>query len=319
MPAQSAIACGFWPVHDRDRIVREHLSAEQFASCCEQVWSRDKRSLLPADSRTAPRHGTLLYAKQDHLRALFAELEKRRSRVVLVTAESDIPAGGAPDLPPQVAAWFATNASGGGVISLPLGLGNSYCQITTKADLLASVAGIEKPGLLYANFRVETNPSLRGPLRDKLRSAEWSDAVTFATPGLEGGAYARELASHRFVLCPAGNGTDTHRMWEALYVGTIPVVEKHPALEAFRDLPILFVESLATLERAQLEAAHGEMLDRSWSCEKLFLPWWRERFEEARRAIPGRVAWRAFLTRRWRRSEGVSGNAGQAPDAGRLP
>lgn len=306
MPVPSTGNMKRWPVPDPSRIVREHLSAEQFATCCDQVWSRDRRSSLPTDARTAPRHGALLYAKQDHLRALFEKLGKRRSRVVLITAESDVAAAGVPDLPPQVAAWFATNAAGGGARSLPLGLGNSYCPVTTKADLLASVAGIEKTGLLYANFRVETNPSLRAPLREKLRSADWSEAVTFATSGLDGGAYARELASHRFVLCPAGNGTDTHRMWEALYAGTIPVVERHPALEAFRDLPILFLDSLAEVSRAQLEASHREILGREWNWDKLFLPWWRDAFEEARRRIAGRVAWRDFLTNCWQRRIGAA-------------
>lgn len=309
MPVRVAGNMECWPALDPSRIVREHLSAEQFATCCDQVWSRDSRSSLASDGLTAPRHRTLLYAKQDHLRALFSKLVCSRARVVLVTAESDAPAAGSHDFPPQVAVWFATNAAGGVCVSLPLGLGNSYCPVTTKADLLAAVAGIEKTGLLYANFRVETNPSLRGPLRERLQSAEWSGSATFATPGLDGVSYARELASHRFALCPAGNGTDTHRMWEALYAGTIPVVERHPALEAFRDLPILFLESLAEINRARLEASYGDMLGREWNWDKLFLPWWRDAFERARQRIAGRVAWRDFLTSHWRRKTGAAKSA----------
>lgn len=35
------------------------------------------------------------------------------------------------------------------------------------------------------------------------------------------------LASqYRFIACPRGNGTDTHRFWETLYRGSIPVVKK---------------------------------------------------------------------------------------------
>lgn len=294
-------AMASWPVMDRPRILREHLSAEQFASCCDQTWSTDRRSALPTDRQTAPRHGSLLYAKQDHAGALFPKLEGRRARVVLLTAESDVPVERGAGIPPQVASWFATNANCEGVEALPLGLGNSYCRVTTKADVLASVVGLPKTGLLYANFRVETNPAARGPLRDKFRSAEWKDFVTFPGPdlGLEG--YARDLASHRCVLCPAGNGTDTHRMWEALYAGAIPVVERHPALDAFRDLPILFVDDLLAIGRTQLEASYGEMTGRSWNCEMLFLPWWKERFERARGKIGARVDWRDFLRQRLRR------------------
>ncbi len=293
-----------WPPLDGGRILGEHLSAEQFASCCERLWSTDRRSTLATDRNIAPRHGSLLYAKQDHTGALFPLLERRRARVVLVTAESDISVEGDSDRPPQVASWFATNAACKGVDSLPLGLGNSYCPVTTKADILASVAATPKTGLLYVNFRVETNPAQRTPLREKFRSSGWRGSVTFPESGLSAREYARQLAAHRFVLCPAGNGTDTHRMWEALYAGTIPVVEKHPALDAFRDLPILFVESLASLEPGVLEARYNEMKAGRWNCEKLFLPWWRERFENARRHIRGRVAWSAFLGRKFRRTGG---------------
>jgi hypothetical protein len=36
--------------------------------------------------------------------------------------------------------------------------------------------------------------------------------------------YLRELSSHRFCLCVRGNGLDTHRFWESLYLGVIPVI-----------------------------------------------------------------------------------------------
>lgn len=37
-------------------------------------------------------------------------------------------------------------------------------------------------------------------------------------------AYLEEVASSEFSLCIRGNGLDTHRMWESLYMGTIPVI-----------------------------------------------------------------------------------------------
>ncbi len=36
--------------------------------------------------------------------------------------------------------------------------------------------------------------------------------------------YLKELSEHRFSLCVRGNGIDTHRFWESLYLGVIPVV-----------------------------------------------------------------------------------------------
>ena len=35
--------------------------------------------------------------------------------------------------------------------------------------------------------------------------------------------FRAEVARHRFALCPPGNGFDTHRVYEALQLGAIPV------------------------------------------------------------------------------------------------
>jgi hypothetical protein len=83
-------------------------------------------------------------------------------------------------------------------------------------------------------------------------------------------------------------------MWESLYVGTIPVVERDPALESFSDLPILFVKQLAGLDPGFLEAKYQEMVARQWNWEKLFLPWWTMRFQQEREAIEGRVSWGTY-------------------------
>lgn len=47
--------------------------------------------------------------------------------------------------------------------------------------------------------------------------------------------YLRELAKHRFCLCIRGNGIDTHRFWECLYLGVVPVIvnNKHTRMDKF--------------------------------------------------------------------------------------
>lgn len=40
--------------------------------------------------------------------------------------------------------------------------------------------------------------------------------------------YLSELADHRFCLCVRGNGIDTHRFWESLYLGVVPIVINTP-------------------------------------------------------------------------------------------
>ena len=40
------------------------------------------------------------------------------------------------------------------------------------------------------------------------------------------------LSTYEFCICPEGNGVDTHRLWEAIYLQCIPIVVKTP----FNDL-----------------------------------------------------------------------------------
>jgi hypothetical protein len=54
-----------------------------------------------------------------------------------------------------------------------------------------------------------------------------------------------------FVICPEGNGIDTHRLWEALYLKTIPIIKKNkisPFLQK-ANLPILILNDWSDLTK----------------------------------------------------------------------
>ena len=272
---------------DPTKLRSDYLSAEQYMKGCDQVWSTDKRSSLAID-RKAPESGSIVYAKRDHTKALFPMLRKGRSRIVLVTAESDDAVNASDSIPPQIGCWFSTNSAHPAVCQLPLGLGNSYCPVTAKADMLADACGMQKSGMLYLNFRPETNRGARQVLWESYSAAEREGWVTRRAGDVSRKDFVLELASHRFALCPAGNGIDTHRMWESLYVGTIPVVKNHPALESFHDLPILFTDHLEGLSKSFLETREAEMAAREWNWSKLYSSWWTARFAEAQAQLKSR-------------------------------
>ena len=59
--------------------------------------------------------------------------------------------------------------------------------------------------------------------------------------------YKHDLERFVFVLCPWGNGFDTHRIWETLYSGSIPVIKKHKTFEYLEGLPALFIDNYEDL------------------------------------------------------------------------
>jgi hypothetical protein len=236
---------------------------------------------------------------------LFDTVRKVRNRLVLVSSESDRPITSEflGRCPPQIAHWFSTNieVEAERLEALPLGLSNSYCNVTLRASLIAEESRefTNRPHWLYINFRAGSNPTLREPIMDHFRSLRSADWVTLQEGGLNLQDYLTELTSHRFVLCPPGNGIDTHRLWEALYSRTIPVALDRPAMAAFRDLPILFVDDFKKVTRDFLAGEYERIRTSQWNWPKLFLPWWRKRIAEQcgklRRAGAGVVPRSRFL------------------------
>lgn len=233
------------------------------------------------------RHGDVVFCKIDEVWRLFRALRRTRKRIVLVTGEGDKPV--TPDLwqqrPPHVAAWFGTNmfAAAETAHPLPLGLGNANDPATLDwADIEnASAQPPVRSQFLYANFGTRSNPSVREPLLDWVSRPEQDWITRQPHAAGEGKAvYLKQLFAHRYVLCPPGNGEDTHRMWEALYCGAIPIVRNSPAMRDFRDLPILFVEDFMTLTPQMLVKSTVQ-----GSREKLELTWWKSRLQAARGSV----------------------------------
>jgi hypothetical protein len=273
--------------------VQDHfISAEQLMRACDQVWSADSKAEMRIE-RGQPRAGSCVYCKVDHLIGLFDQIRQARNRVVLVSSESDRPITKEflERCLPQIAHWFSTNiqTKDERLSALPLGLANSYCDITLKAPLIAAHSRpfAERSRWLYVNFRTTSNPAVREPVMHHFRRLRNADWVTVQEGGLSFETFLEEMTSHRFVLCPPGNGIDTHRLWEALYGRTIPVALDHPAMDAFRDLPILFVEDFRQLTPDFLAREYERITSSKWTWQKLFLPWWRDRIHEQRKKLNG--------------------------------
>jgi len=63
------------------------------------------------------------------------------------------------------------------------------------------------------------------------------------------------------VACPRGNGVDTHRIWESLYLGAVPVITRYDFLPVFENWPIHVIDSwseLANMSRRDLESIYEQ-------------------------------------------------------------
>jgi len=69
--------------------------------------------------------------------------------------------------------------------------------------------------------------------------------VDFVDHRLRPKKYAELSSSYAFIACPRGNGLDTHRFWETLYRGSIPVVIRSPWSKNWSDrgVPVVEIET----------------------------------------------------------------------------
>lgn len=97
------------------------------------------------------------------------------------------------------------------------------------------------------------------------------------TYGMTQTEYFEAITRSRFVLCPSGMGWDSYRIWEALMLGAIPVVEFsagwHTVLD---DLPVLFVTNFNEVTPNLLDKAYPEIMTQCdrYDYGKLTKQWW---------------------------------------------
>jgi hypothetical protein len=128
--------------------------------------------------------------------------------------------------------------------------------------------------LVYMNFNISTYPQERQQVFNLFQHKEWVTKGIIENT-IEGRTiFLQEIRNHTFVLCPRGNGVDTHRLWETLYMGSIPIVKKDIALKDFEDLPICFINDWSEITLEFLVEQKQQILSKSWNIQKLKISYW---------------------------------------------
>ena len=167
--------------------------------------------------------------------------------------------------------WFGTNVEYDHPDLKPIPLGITNC---TNESAVHPIYG--DTILLYMNFDTNTYPQERVPLQRTFKEKPWVH-VGKAEPTREGRRqFLQDIYNSKFVLCPRGNGVDSHRIWESLYMRSIPIVKRHLTHKGLEDLPILFIDSWDEITEDYLEFKYVEMASRKWNFEKLKMGWWKQ-------------------------------------------
>lgn len=110
------------------------------------------------------------------------------------------------------------------VYPLPIGIANhmwTHGNLNTFHKVLNNDS-ITKVKNIFFNFNISTNKHKRKECYEKIKQKR--------IPFLQNQSFEQylvKLKSHKFCVCPEGNGIDCHRFWECLYLRVIPICKKN--------------------------------------------------------------------------------------------
>lgn len=206
----------------------------------------------------------IIFCKTDFIQQEFQYINSLDNDVILITGNSDyaIDHHKFNDRPKNIKKWFAQNAlvNHEDLIPIPIGLENKlpamreghgigyFDRVKEKEELLIKNTGLLPQKEIYANFNINTNPSYR---REVLNVINETSFIDWAPWNLSLDEFFNKITEYKMVVCPAGNGVDTHRLWEVLYSGRVPITIKtgdYKIYELYENLPIIILNNLHELK-----------------------------------------------------------------------
>ena len=175
--------------------------------------------------------------------------------------------------PKAVKHWFSTNVEciNEFLHPIPLGVNNDYISMYPVENDFKEFEFSElntKKNKIYSNFNVNT----------RFIHRHFAQKISFKNPiihydekKLNKFEYLEKLNSFMYILSPWGNGIDSHRIWEALYANSIPIVKNNIVFSKFKSLPIMFVDNFKNIKLTD----HNNLFETK-SMELCDFKFWRQ-------------------------------------------
>lgn len=220
----------------------------------------------------------IIYSHVQFVTQLFQLLKDFKKECVVISHNSD---DNTPEIqiPDCVKIWYSQNVNfqHPKLQSLPIGLENSmWYKHIGKVDQIENKLKESKNhiNLLYVNHNINTNKKERLEPYQIFSSKKWS-TVVIGQNGQNFDHFIHNIYNHKFVLCPNGNGIDTHRLWETLYLKSIPIVKKGINTNFYQDLPICFVNNWKEINEEFLNNEWNRINNTQWDLKKLDFNYWK--------------------------------------------
>lgn len=176
--------------------------------------------------------------------------------------------------PECVSEWYSINVDFNDpkLIPIPLGLANEYDKNLNVEDFKNyRIKDIQRIKNLYLNFQENTNYFHRTSVKKYFKKIPES---VISDSNLKKKDYFKELTESTYIICPKGNGIDTHRIWESLYAGAIPVVEKNINFEKLKIPNVVLVDNFKKIKNLKhIDELYEDQKNES-SSNRLTIEFW---------------------------------------------
>lgn len=258
------------------------ISGDTFRAFADYVYDELDITLDPKTVQPS----SVIFVKTDLLGDFFTHIHPHIPvRYILLSHNSDHLAPGpyAPFLnDPKLIAWFAQNYDGTNhakMHPIPIGIANFHWPHGNfQAIQRVAAKRLAKTHLAYMNIAIQTFHEERWRVFKHFAT----EAYCYRTPKKEYERFLYDVASSKFTIAPRGNGLDTHRLWEALYLGSIPIVQTSSLDSLYRELPVLIVPNWDDVTEEMLEMCYASIAYAVESIEKLTMDYWARRINSCR-------------------------------------
>jgi len=193
-----------------------------------------------------------------------------------------------PLLTPNIKRWYSYNVDvqDERIIPIPLGLENKHYFVTGNTSVFNWVKRlkIEKSSVIFYGYSMSTN----------LKARKKAHAVVSEHPlaqplsaWREFGPYLKEVAGCKFVQSPRGSSIEGCRTWEAMYIGSVPIVISNVTNDYFSTLgaPMLVLKNwneMTLLNKENIDYVYADILQKA-NMEMLHMEYWINKINKSGR------------------------------------
>lgn len=186
----------------------------------------------------------------------------------------------------KIIKWFGINVvtNHPRVIPLPLGIENKHWYLFGIPSVFRWVIekNHKKRDRIFYGFTVASKPEERQPALDVLKRSAVAETVTKWKNFL---SYLHLLATYKFVASPPGSSIEGHRTWDALYIGSVPIVKASITTNHFNKLgvPMWVLEDwneLESVDEAYLARKFDE-IQKSSDPQCIYMDYWINMIKKA--------------------------------------